>query len=398
MDGKKDTVTMLRTSAVVLLAMLAGQALAQPPARYRPTPFAEVAERHFDRWDADGDGTLSPVELDRLVVSAEPKGEEAAALAAMKLAVRSSKVKPPVLTRDFVVNRSMEPAGEILDSEREGGDSRANTRPPSSLHRRYESAARKVRAGTRELFTDDTPDVGRARQGSLGDCFLIAAIGAVAHRDPQDIKQMIKVSGKGDSILYTVEFPNGKLVKIEPLTDAQLALTSTSGGDGAWLQVLEKAYGTLMTERRPASRRTLEPTDVLAGGGSLSTALAALTGRSIDRISLRSRAEKGDAAAAASRVRAAMREAVKDRRLMGANTGGDSLPPGINIRHAYAVLGFDAEADTVKLWNPHGNSFRPRGEAGMDRGYPTRGGVFEMPVEHFVRVFSSIVIESERAG
>ncbi len=87
---------------------------------------------------------------------------------------------------------------------------------------------------------------------------------------------------------------------------------------------------------------------------------------------------------------------MKEHRLAGCGTGKDLCPPGINLHHAYAILGFDADADTVLLWNPHGNTFRPKGEPGLTTGYSTSAGQFRMPVADFVRVFNGMSIETGR--
>ena len=87
---------------------------------------------------------------------------------------------------------------------------------------------------------------------------------------------------------------------------------------------------------------------------------------------------------------------MRDKRLAGVGTGEDSLPPGINPHHAYAILGFDPATDRVQLWNPHGNYFRPRGEPGLANGYPTQAGRFEIPVADFVRIFNSASFETNR--
>jgi hypothetical protein len=61
------------------------------------------------------------------------------------------------------------------------------------------------------------------------------------------------------------------------------------------------------------------------------------------------------------------------------------------------VLAYDEQKDTLTLWNPHGNTFPGRGkeikEPGIANGYPTRAGVFEVPVGEFVRIFSGVTVE-----
>jgi hypothetical protein len=50
----------------------------------------------------------------------------------------------------------------------------------------------------------------------------------------------------------------------------------------------------------------------------------------------------------------------------------------------------------VTIWNPHGNTFKPKGAQGLKNGYATSKGVFTMPVEEMVRVFRGLVYETDR--
>ena len=383
---------MRRPTLLAIALLFAGPALAQPPQRPAPMRFSAVVAEHFDAWDTDHNSILSPEEIDKLVVNPDIHGPSAAALAAMKLVVRSNKIKPPELTREFIASHSDDPAGSPIE---EPTDSTRAAKPPASLQKRFESSLRRITTAKRELFTDETPDIDHCHQGPLGDCFVVAGIGAMVHRDNESVKKMIRSTDNGG---YSVEFAGGRSVTVPALTDAQFALTSTTGGDGYWINILEKAYGSLRNSAKPQGKQTEETTDAISRGGSLSTTLQALTGHAIDRVTLRSRAAKSDDAAAsiAANVRERLSAAVKDKRLAGASTGKDTYPPGINGKHAYAILGFDADSDKVRIWNPHGNTFRPKGEPGPEHGYPTKAGQFEMPVPEFVRIFNSLSIETDR--
>jgi hypothetical protein len=66
--------------------------------------------------------------------------------------------------------------------------------------------------------------------------------------------------------------------------------------------------------------------------------------------------------------------------------------------HVYAVLGFDAEAEIVHLWNPLGDDFTPSGQAGLEAGYPVRAGRFAVPLAEFLQIFVAMTYESGRCG
>lgn len=391
-------------SALPFLALVALQTatLAQST-RSESRSFSVVATESFNVWDADHNGTLSPEEIDKLVVDPRIKGEQAAALAAMKLVVRSNKIKPPELTRDFVENHSKDPAGEALPSELKPDPNSADksnakpARPPTSLERRYQSALRKIKSAAKpELFADGIPDIDHCRQGPLGDCFFVAGVGAFVHRDAQAVKKMIhEIPSTNGKMTYEVDFPAGQDVTIPPLTDTQFALTSTTGGDGIWLQVLEQAYGSVRNKAKPESKQTQEASDAIAKGGNLGTTLRVLTGHSIDRTRLRSVADKDPGLI--DRVKSNLAAAMKDHRLAGAGTGTTlPLPPGVNGKHAYAILGFDQAAGTIELWNPHGNTFKPKGDPGLEHGYETKAGLFKVPAADFVKIFDGMVIETNK--
>ncbi len=393
-------------SALLVLILGHGLSLAQTT-KSDARPFSVIANESFEAWDMNHDGTLQPEEIDKLVVDPKIKGEQAAALAAMKLVVRSNKIKPPELTRDFVENHSKDPAGEALPSEMKpepakpdskvDGKPAPTPRPPTSLERRYQAAVRKIKSNAKpELFADGTPDIDHCRQGPLGDCFFVAGVGAYVHRDAQAVKKMIKeVPGEDGRVKYEVDFPAGQDVTIPALTDAQFALTSTTGGDGIWLQVLEQAYGSVRNKSKPGDKQTAEASDAIARGGSLGTTLRVFTGHVIERTKLRSVADKDSGLV--DKVRASLSAAVKANRLAGASTGTTlPLPPGVNGKHAYAILGFDEATGMIELWNPHGNTFKPKGDPGLERGYETKAGIFKVPVAEFVKIFDSLVVETNK--
>ena len=68
------------------------------------------------------------------------------------------------------------------------------------------------------------------------------------------------------------------------------------------------------------------------------------------------------------------------------------IPPNISTKHAYAVLAYEAKTDAVTFWNPHGQTFHPKGSPGLTNGYPTDHGRFSVPLAeaHLFITFISI--------
>jgi Calpain family cysteine protease len=374
---------------------------------FKATPFTKEVEAHFDAWDRNRDGALEAEEIDALVVDADLKGTSAAAVAALKAAQRSGKYELPALTLEYFHKYEADVAG--------------GKKPQPAFDQTFSRGSRRISRSNRDLFADGVPSLESCHQGPLGDCFFVAVVGASIVRDPADVRSMIKQEGDAS---FTVSFPIGKATHVSALTDAELALTSTTGNDGLWLAVLEKAYGKLRTEGLPEEKQMASTTDAIARGGSTSTTIRLMTGHSVSRVGLRPRTggksgsrktdgDKQDGKSEAPAIdeaalnahldatlpglREQLVEAMANHRLAAAGTPKEGkLPPGINGSHAYAILGYDRGTDVVKLWNPHGNTFRPKGEPGLENGYPTKAGHFEMPLAEMGRVFNGVTIETEK--
>lgn len=394
--------------ALCLLAPLSALAL-------QPT-FASIAGQRFEAWDTDSNGVLSAGEVDELCIDQDVTGEEAAAVASIKRIIRSGRYAVPPLTREYLTTPA--PAGRPApraDADRQdSGEITAPTPGAAALRTpnfqsSFASSVRRIQSTKRDLFADDTPDLDRCRQGPLGNCYFVAAIGAAVHRDPGSVTSMISPQTDGS---YLVTFATAQAVNVPPLTDAELALSGTTGDEGLWLPVLEKALGLLRIDANPERYTTRTATDAIAGGGSTSTIIRMITNHQTTRITLKRRprsTEKGpdgkpielppvpagDPTDLASKVRADVADAIRQQRLVACSTGVEKLPPGISPKHAYAIIAMSQEHDTVTLWNPHGNTVRPKGQPGPANGYPTRAGVFTVPISEFVTIFSGVVIETD---
>lgn len=406
----------MRSLPLLLSLALALPALGQNERSRGPSGprFAEVVEQHFASWDKDASGELSAGEIDAACVDPGVKGPEAAAIAAMKRIVRSGRYELPELTKEYLMTPPRRGRRGDGDADREdSGEVRAPAQRPADFSSRYYSSLRRIQSTPRGLFLDETPDLDRARQGPLGDCFLVAPVGGALMRDPESIRRMITELEDGG---YRVSFPSGRVVEFPALTDAELALTSSTGDEGIWLAVLEKALGTLWIEVSPDRHTMLSATDAIAGGGTTTSIIRLFTGHEVRHMPLRRRvrdpnpkigpdeehstgAEEGKPDPVVEERAALLRKHVGATlaagRLVTATTADDSYPPGISKRHAFAVIKFDEEADTLTLWNPHGRSFRPRGEPGIEHGYPMRSGMFTVPATEFVQIFAGVVMESD---
>jgi hypothetical protein len=205
------------------------------------------------------------------------------------------------------------------------------------------------------------------------------------------VRDFIKQNSNGT---VTVQFHGAAAVTIPPPTDTELAVDSTTGRDGIWLPTLEKAFGALRNKHRAADKKAEEPTDTIANGGSTASSVELLTGhdswgRDIPW-SNRDEAEK-----LLPRIRQELKAAHKDNRVAATSTPAHvTMPPGMSAGHVYAVLGYDAEKDRIRLWNPFGNDHTPKGAEGIANGYDTRDGKFSVPLSDYVLLFNGLCIES----
>ena len=164
--------TLLALLAAAWIA-LAGTAHA---AERREASFLATTEECFAGWDTDHDGTLSAAEVDAAVADPSVKGPAAAAIAAIKRAVRDPKYKVPALTLGNLRDLLAAPA--------------AADRP--DLQRMFALANSRLSALTARTLFPSPPRLDTIHQGRIGDCFTLAPLGAMVNRDPAAVVAMFK--------------------------------------------------------------------------------------------------------------------------------------------------------------------------------------------------------------
>lgn len=126
--------------------------------------------------------------------------------------------------------------------------------------------------------SDGVPRPDDVRQGALGDCYLLAALAALAHEHPGAIRRLITDHGNGT---YTVHLPTGDVTvddQLPVVVDEQLSPTyAQPAPSGAlWPAIIEKAAAV-------ASGGSYEMIDGLVWPGN-SFDLISTTAGSIGRI------------------------------------------------------------------------------------------------------------------
>lgn len=305
------------------------------PAIAQRDGFTAQVETGFAAWDTNADGILSKVELDLACANPENRGRTAATLAVLKTYTRRKQTRETPLTREVI--------GKL------------------KWNKAYQAAYSRIQASRNApLFGPGSPNIADVHQGRLGDCYALAPLGALLHRDPRELRGLYTLDTTGGA---TMAFPTGHTAIIPALTDAQIALTSTSEKTGRWVSVYESAIGYVKSK---GTAQTLS--DAVAGGGSARPVIELLTGHEAVTVRLK----KLTSGTLEKRLQAAL----QDRRLICASTP-DKLAvrvPGLTPNHAYAVLAYDAPTKAIRLWNPHGSSFTPEGAPGKEKGYTRRNG------------------------
>jgi hypothetical protein len=332
--------------------------------------FTQTVLTNFANWDFNHDDRLSAKEMTAVVQDPNVKGEAAAAAATLKMVLDENKKTPPV-PRWFL---------------------RADSKNLTKLTLLFkESEERLAHAAGRPIFTSDGPKLSEFHQAYHGDCYLIAATGALAANDPKRISRMFECdSGKAK---YIVNFPDGFSVSTSNLTEAELAMRGSPTENGLWLRMLEKAWGVRKMLRTTGKvDPTVDPIDVINGPIPHDITMEALTGHRVNRYDLGG--SKGTVTSV-SDLRSAIREGILARHLMTADVV-ETKVPGIDRRHCYAVLGYDSASDALSIWNPHANDFTPSGQEGRDNGYKTVKGKFQVPLVDFQSIFEDLKIESSQ--
>ena len=373
-DRKFAFVSLALLGAVLSWNLSLGDSLAASTAA--ADEFISIVASNFPDWDRDHDGELSVAELDTLVADFHITGQQAAAVAALKRASRSTKYKLPPLTLTNLRLMTRSPAADQPDLGRkfaEGGQRLANV-------------------GSRDLFASGLPRLETIHQGKLGNCFALAPIAAMVYRDPRQVAALFV---RQDDGRYRVTLGTHRVCVALP-TDAELAMTSSNEREGIWVNLYEKALGEARNATKPPAGRPGSPMDALARGGSAGAMLALITGHDITRFSFKF--AKDPAVSAAGRearlleLRQLLRAATEEKRLMTCGTL-KTTTPGVTPNHAYAVLNYQEKTDMVTLWNPHGGGFSPKGPSGLASGYPQKDGILCVPLSDWVQQFSGMAFE-----
>jgi hypothetical protein len=362
----------------------------------------------FAQWHHGGEGVLSLEEVNAVVENPQARGNEAAAAVLIRWTMNAG-------ARDHGSGRSREPQDGVrlppgVTDGREGGSGMsleqleglaADPRARRRFFQIRDHIWRVNRTVGRTLFVGRDPNFLSFHQGRMQDCYFLAVVGDLVCRDAQRVRSLISTSGTG----YRVAFPSGRVVPVPFLTDAEMVLGASVGSDhGIWLSVLEKAYALLRKERWESRHRenpggssggSAAPpatlADIIGHGGSTGPVITLFTGHRVVTVRLDRWLEE-DAPNATNKLHQLLVQLARGKPFMTTAGAGHSasapVPKGIIPDHVFGVLGYRTAERRAILFNPWGNYFDPEGKPGLVNGYFTRHGVFELPVEDLLRIFS----------
>jgi hypothetical protein len=343
------------------LSLLVGF-LVQSPAMAGGDEVYSRVKQHFSDWDLNHDGRLDDQELSLAIQRSDIRAEDAAALAALK---HFSAAAPFTLDS---LQHNQDSTGRIG----------ARTIPFAKY---YDTYVTKIQEASRDLFASGVPHRESIRQGPRGDCYFLAAVGALLSRSPHDVSSLLQTRSDGS---FAVSFPGRPVIRVSRPTDAQIALYTSSAKDGLWLFALEKAFGDVSASE--GYRPMVESLDATSSGGDPGYSIRILTGHKNWRFDINGGQSRGDEDRLnrVRLIRERLAEAYQMREVLvvSSQTNG-LLPGGVAPQHAYALIGFNPSRDEVTLWNPWGKTFTPSRESqgSFLEQFATDHGVFTVPLD-----------------
>ena len=227
------------------------------------------------------------------------------------------------------------------------------------------------------------------RQGLVGDCYFLAALGSVVATNPQIVTRII---GQNSDNSYTVTFPGARdePITIEPPGLIELSLYAKITHFGIWPCVLEKAYGQFLISH--GYKRTVIPTDATEAAQHVYEAFDLITGQ-MGRWQLVSELDDEEISKSFS---AAFKEqrAVAAASLPSARGDRDVTADGLPSQHAYSVLAWKPKTRQLTLRNPWGQVSDRQNERGaLFAEEQCPDGVFTMTLDQLRRNFVAIYYE-----
>jgi hypothetical protein len=356
------------------------------------TPLAIWSQNggNFTSVDADGNGFISDSEITGSLNNPAVSRLERLALEHMRDtydSLQRSSNDEWFFENDGITRNDLTVFARNLDTTRL--DTAAVDRALAAARRTHESDVNQQSA---DLFAGANPEDAISpdaiRQGSIGDCYFLAALASVAHSNPERIQNMIRDNRNGT---FTVTFPGAPQypVTVSAPSEAEMGLYNGGSKFGTWAGVMERAYGQWRIESAQRAGATQErpitPAEGADGGGSGNWAMQLLTG--VETTSYNT--SQLSAEQIVNHLDNAFNRSERPRSAVAASLPGRSdvqlTPDGFARYHIYSIIGFERTGDNggvVIIRNPWG---------GADN---TTRGTMRVPLQTFQRNFGNFGISN----
>lgn len=335
-----------------------------------------------DKFDLDKSGEISKAELEKSLSDAKPEQK-----AALRFMIQNYEVLRKFNNPDSTLRPNELSPGAITSFL-----IAAENHDRWGLSRRTEHLAHKLRTYIKP-GTDAFPASKTVRdaissnavvQGSVGDCYFMAALSLIADKAPDSLSKMIERKGADQ---YVVKFPGAPDRPITcSISQTESIVFAAGTKSGAWPTILEKAFAELSRQDKRFQARVfaekLPGAEALDLGGS-EQGLIALTGK-VPVIADRDFDKPDDTKALA---KALDEIADKTKNVIGiAHSGFDFDSKKLPRGHVFAILKADEKSVTIR--NPWGVTSDPEipGSYKDDKS----NGVQTISREEFLKLFDRI--------
>lgn len=330
----------------------------------------DLIEANFDRFDRNGNSSISWSEIQKSVADPSIKGVDAAALATLYRLMADHA--------DF--NGSKRTPSVTLDTISELRETRHFEDEKdfyASADAYYKKSLSKLAKASDKLFSAKLPDGKQIQQGAAPSCAFLSATQAQAIIDPEVVRNAVSELDNGKVL---VKFPGlSKPVVLPASTDSEIALFSGAGKNGTWINQLEKAWGSLQTKNQLAAfEQSSWPTKSIRAWSKGKT--------SFQKISKDSPEE----------TRALIREMANNlakKYIVTTWTYFENKNKKIDMvpGHAYSVLAVNEESQKITLRNPWGNEKfeNKHGKLADEKN----DGIFELSYQDFSKNFQKVAMQ-----
>ncbi|MFN8578426.1 MAG: C2 family cysteine protease [Candidatus Sericytochromatia bacterium] len=345
----------------------------------------DFVKNNFAKFDTNKDGFISKGELDKLIHSPNIKGQDAVNISTLRKTIETIEE----ISNDEWFDENDGITLKDIEGFLNKAEKNSNDKDVSSIINSYNVSMSRLNNINHDLYSNKANPLESIKtrnmaQGSIGDCFFLSAVASVVERNPQEIKDMIKDNNNGT---YTVKFPGAdKEVTVQPPTDSEIIMYGTSGQDGMWLTLLEKAYAKLRNDSGIFGKND-NPHDTIDGGDFQDASIKLLTAHKVDTdyLPLTSKDTMRKKLMTALNPDDGRTKIVTASTFMDGDNSKNMMP-----NHVFSILSYDPKTDTVRVRNPWGNGSDATGIKNKD---PNNDGTFTLTIDELDDYFNLLAFE-----